>query len=203
MIKSFGFEELTMYAFDVAKRKMKRNVRKVEVIGKIEEYLENRTDKKDEIIEKFKKYIDQVPDRGRPWTEEALKRIAGIPDFVKKMAESVIEDEAKKRKEKVITIDVLEVALLRLGSAEAHKSISANLSSCGKNKQKNEIKAKPTLAWLPEAQKRLDRIPIEFVRKRILKRVENYAIKNNSNQVTIEIYEAGKGVDMETGESAL
>ncbi|MCH7658944.1 MAG: PCP reductase family protein [Bacteroidetes bacterium] len=103
---------------------MKRNVRKVEVIGKIEEYLENRTDKKDEIIEKFKKYIDQVPDRGRPWTEEALKRIAGIPDFVKKMAESVIEDEAKKRKEKVITIDVLEVALLRLGSAEAHKSIS-------------------------------------------------------------------------------
>ena len=53
-VKGFGFEELTMDAFDVAKDKMRKSPRKVEVIEEIEDFLSMRTEKKDDIVERFK-----------------------------------------------------------------------------------------------------------------------------------------------------
>ncbi len=45
-VKGFGFEELTMDAFEVAKEKMRQSPRKVEVIEEIEDFLSMRTEKK-------------------------------------------------------------------------------------------------------------------------------------------------------------
>ncbi|MFQ5640237.1 MAG: PCP reductase family protein [bacterium] len=195
VIKAFGFEDLTLDAFDVAKQKMKKNAHKVEVIGDIETYLAARTEKKDEIIAKFKKYINMIPERGLPWTEEALQRIERAPDFVMKMAESVIEEEAKKRKEKVITKEVVEAALKRVGSAEASTAAMPflpNFVTEEHNASEADFEVKTNLPWSQAARTRLERIPIEFVRKRIIKRVEKYAARNGLTQVTLEVYEAGK-----------
>ena len=56
-VKQFGFEELSMGAFDEAKKKMKESPRKVEVIEEIQDFLALRTEKKDDIIDKFKNFI--------------------------------------------------------------------------------------------------------------------------------------------------
>ena len=58
-VKGFGFEELTMDAFDVAKDKMRKSPRKVEVIEEIEDFLSMRTEKKDDIVEKFVHFEDE------------------------------------------------------------------------------------------------------------------------------------------------
>ena len=50
-VKGFGFEELTMDSFEVAKEKMRQSPRKVEVIEEIEDFLSMRTEKKDDIVE--------------------------------------------------------------------------------------------------------------------------------------------------------
>lgn len=196
VIKAFGFEDLTLEAFDVAKQKMKRKAHKLEVIGEIERYLAARTEKKDEIIKKFKKYLDMIPERGLPWSEEALKRIERVPHFVRKLAESVIEEEAKKCKEKVITKEAVEAALARLGSGEAQKAPLPFLPDSMKKEHEApeaDVEAKTTLPWTNDARERLNRIPIDFVRKRIIKRVEEYAAKKRLHEVTLQVYEAGKG----------
>lgn len=196
VIKAFGFEDLTLDAFDVAKQKMKKNAHKVEVIGDIETYLAARTEKKDEIIDKFKRYINMIPERGLPWTEEASQRIARVPEFVRKMAETTIEEEAKKRKEKVITKEVVEAALTKLGSGAAPKTtlpFMANFAAQGQDASDADPKCTTTFPWSREAEARLQRIPIDFVRRRLIKRVEAFAAAHNHQQVTLEVYEAGKG----------
>lgn len=195
VIKAFGFEDLTLDAFDVAKQKMKKKARKVEVIGEIENFLAARTGKKDEIIEKFKRYINMIPERGLPWTEEALQRIERVPGFVRKMAESTIEEEAKKRKEKVVTREVVEAALATLGSANAPRAdlpVMPAFGDPGAGAAEAEGETVTTLPWSPEALEQLNRIPIPFVRKRLITRVETYAGKNRHSRVTLEVYETGK-----------
>jgi hypothetical protein len=66
IIKKFGFKELRMDAFEVAKEKMQKNARKVEVIEEIKEFLEQRTEKNELILEKFKRYMETVPEQGLP-----------------------------------------------------------------------------------------------------------------------------------------
>jgi hypothetical protein len=51
-VKQFGFEELSMGAFDVAKQKMVESPRKVEVIEEIQDFLAMRTEKKEDIVDK-------------------------------------------------------------------------------------------------------------------------------------------------------
>ncbi len=114
VIKKFGFEELSMDAFEVAKEKMRKNPRKVEGIEEIKRFLEQRTEKNERILEKFKGYIEAVPERGLPWTEEALKRMERVPSFVRSMAEKTIETEAKNRGEKVVTPEVVEIVFQQL-----------------------------------------------------------------------------------------
>jgi hypothetical protein len=114
VIKKFGFKELNMGAFEVAKEKMQKNPRKVEVIEEIKNFLKQRTEKNERILEKFRGYIETVPERGLPWTEEALKRMERVPPFVRSMAEKTIETEAKRRGEKVVTLEVVEAVFHQL-----------------------------------------------------------------------------------------
>ena len=81
-VKGFGFEELTMDSFEVAKEKMRQSPRKVEVIEEIEDFLAMRTEKKDDIVEKFKNYMEVTPASGMPWSKEALAKMEKVPPFV-------------------------------------------------------------------------------------------------------------------------
>lgn len=73
IIRGFGFEEMSAEAFSEAKRRMRRNLKKVEVIGQIEQFLAERTEKNQEILEKFRQYLGVADGKGLPWTPEALE----------------------------------------------------------------------------------------------------------------------------------
>lgn len=100
-IKGFGFEELSMDAFEVAKQKMRKLPRKVEVIEQIKAFSGERTQRNDMIIAKFARYLQMMPKKGLPWTEEALVLIQKVPPFIREMAKQAIEGEARRRKEAV------------------------------------------------------------------------------------------------------
>ena len=88
-IRGFGFEELSMDAFEVAKAKMRKLPRKVEVIEQIKAFLSERTEKNEMVLAKFRRYVETMPDRGLPWTEEALARLQRAPAFVQELARPV------------------------------------------------------------------------------------------------------------------
>lgn len=61
----FGFKALSPEAFEVAKVKMRRRPRKVEVIEDIQHHLAGRKRKNRRIISLFKKYMASISQRGR------------------------------------------------------------------------------------------------------------------------------------------
>ena len=107
-VKGFGFEELTMDSFDVAKEKMRQSPRKVEVIEEIEDFLSMRTEKKDDIVEKFKNYMEVATPQGMPWSKEALEKMEKVPPFVLGMAKQTIEGRARQRGDKMITPSIID-----------------------------------------------------------------------------------------------
>ncbi|MBI3990324.1 MAG: PCP reductase family protein [candidate division NC10 bacterium] len=176
-IRGFGFEELRMEAFDVAKEKMKKLPRKVEVIEAIKVFLGERTERNQMIIDKFTKYLKTVPEKGLPWTEEALARIQKVPPFVREMAKVAIEEEARRRKEKVVTPEVVE--MVSRGASE------------GESQRAEGLLDGAALPWTAEAKERLRRIPIPFVRAKVIQKVEEYAQKRGLAVVDLPTYEAG------------
>ena len=107
-MKNMGFEELQMKAFDKAKEKMK-NVKKKEVIGDIQSFLEKRTGKNQSILNKFEKYFNETKSKkdGLTWTQEAKDRLEKAPFFVRGMAQKAIEDQAKKKGCKEVTGELI------------------------------------------------------------------------------------------------
>ena len=183
-IKKFGFDELRLEAFDVAKDKMKRNARKVEVIGQIQDFLAQRTDKNKDIIEKFKRYLAIVPEAGIPWTEEALERLERMPDFARVMAKKAIEEEAKKQKQVVISPFFLDRVLKEL-LPKAMASMGTPAEAVGAEAT-GELEL--SLPWDMEPLERVRRIPIPSIRQRVIMRVENYAKEQGADRVTIKIF---------------
>ncbi len=61
----FGFKALSPEAFEVAKVKMRRRPRRVEVIEDIQDHLARRQRKNRRIIGLFKKYLASMSQRGR------------------------------------------------------------------------------------------------------------------------------------------
>lgn len=185
-IKGFGFEELSMDAFEVAKRKMRKLPKKVEVIEQIKAFLGERTQRNDMIIAKFARYIEMMPTKGLPWTEEASARIQKIPPLVREMAKQAIEEEAKRRKEKVVTPEVVEHILAELPRVPFRQAIRAEEAP----KAEGPLQGN-TMPWTVEAEERLRRIPIPFVRRMLIQRVEEYAKDLGLDVVDLEAYEAG------------
>ena len=68
-IRGFGFEELSMDAFEVAKAKMKKLPRKLEVIEEIKAFLGARTEKNDMVLAKFQRYAGS-----RSWTARSTTK---------------------------------------------------------------------------------------------------------------------------------
>jgi len=82
-IRGFGFEELSMDAFEVAKAKMRRLPRKVAVIEEIKAFLAERTQKNEMVLAKFQRYLAGARRRGEkvvtPEVVEHALGAVGVP----------------------------------------------------------------------------------------------------------------------------
>jgi len=185
-IRGFGFEELTLEAFDVAKAKMRKLPRKVEVIEEIQHFLGERTEKNQAILAKFQRYLELIPERGLPWTEEALARLERAPAFVRGLARQTIEAEARRRAEKVVTPEVVEQALG-----------SIRVRGPGGDEQQGPRSDAPldgvSMLWTAEAEERLRRIPIPPIRRLVAQQVEALARERGLQVVDETLYEAECG----------
>jgi hypothetical protein len=190
-IKGFGFEELSMDAFDVAKQKMRKLPRKVTVIEQIKTFLGQRTQSNDMIIAKFTRYLQMMPEKGLPWSEEALSRVQKIPPFVREMARQTIEEEAKKRKEKIVTPEVVDHILTQFSQVPCPEGEKADeATQTGTPRTEGPLPG-ITMLWTAEAEERLRRVPVPFIRRTIIQRVEAAAKLKGLQVVDLETYEAG------------
>jgi hypothetical protein len=185
-IRGFGFEELSMDAFEVAKAKMKKLPRKLEVIEEIKAFLGARTEKNDMVLAKFQRYLEMIPERGLPWTEEALARLQRAPAFVRALARAAIEAEARRRGATVVTPDVVEHvgAAFRPPAAE-----DAERAGPRANAPLEGV----TMLWTAEAEERLRRIPIPAVRRMVIQRVEAAARARSLEIVDRTLYDEAMG----------
>lgn len=182
-IKHFGFEELTNDAFTVARQKMQRHPRKLDVLGQIEGFLAQRTEKNADIMAKFERYFDLVPVSGVPWTPEALERLERIPDFVRPMVKQAVEEQAKRHKEKVVTPQLFTRAVTESLPETTRFQMGMPSPSAA-----DEPALDLTLPWDAEPLQRLQRIPIAAVRQRVQQRVEKYCRTQGAARVTADHY---------------
>lgn len=193
-VKQFGFEELSMGAFDEAKEKMKESPRKVEVIEEIQDFLALRTEKKDDIIEKFKNYMDVAPTSGMPWSKEALAKMEKVPPFVLGMAKQTIEGRARERGDKMITPDMIEEVFNNIMPASAKEAMGMevteeDLKRDAERSTEPEQEPEFSLPWDDEPLQKVKRIPIAFIRNMAVKRIEQEVAKEGGKAVTIELFQ--------------
>ena len=193
-VKQFGFEELSMGAFDEAKKKMKESPRKVEVIEEIQDFLALRTEKKDDIIDKFKNYMDVAPTSGMPWTKEALAKMEKVPPFVLGMAKQTIEGRARQRGDKMVTPDIIEEVFTNIMPASAKEAMGMEVTVEDKQhdddyQNQAEEPAEMNLHWHDDALAKVQRIPIPFIRNMAIKRIEQEVTKEGKNEVTMELFQ--------------
>lgn len=184
-IKGFGFEELSMAAFEVAKTKMRKLPHKVQVIEEIKAFLDARVAKNEMILAKFSRYLQMIPERGLPWAEEALALVERAPAFVQGIARTAIEQEARRRKEPVVTPEAVE-QVMGLAAAAATSPAPETPGSA-------EPLPNRTMPWESAAEERLRRIPIPAVRAMVTRKVEAHARAQGLTVVDIAAYEAAKG----------
>lgn len=193
-VKQFGFEELSMGAFDVAKQKMSESSRKVEVIEEIEDFLALRTEKKEDIVDKFKNYMESAPTMGMPWTKEALEKMEKVPPFVLGMAKQTIEGRARERGDKMVTPGIIEEVFTNIMPASAKEAMGMEVTEEDKQREMDEENApqeEPTfeLQWDDDAKAKVMKIPIAFIRDMGVKRIEAEVKKENVDRVTMELFE--------------
>ena len=193
-VKGFGFEELTMDAFDVAKEKMRQSPRKVEVIEEIEDFLAMRTEKKDDIVAKFKNYMEVVTPQGIPWSKEALEKMEKVPPFVLGMAKQTIEGRARERGDKMITPSIIDEVFTSIMPASAKQAMGMDVTEedLKRDEQIDKEKEEPvevSLKWEDDALAKVSRIPIPFIRNMAVKRIEQEISKEGKKVVTLELFD--------------
>ena len=193
-VKQFGFEELSMGAFDVAKDKMKQSPRKIEVIEEIEDFLSMRTEKKDDIIEKFKNYMEVTPASGMPWSKEALAKMEKVPPFVLGMAKQTIEARARERGDKMVNPGIIEEVFTNIMPASAKQAMGMEVTEEELKEETTKTDAPqemPTfeLKWHDDAAQKVMKIPISFIRDMAVKRIEQEVKKEGIDEVTMELFE--------------
>ena len=193
-VKGFGFEELTMDAFDVAKDKMRQSPRKVEVIEEIEDFLSMRTEKKDDIVEKFKDYMEVATPQGVQWSKEALEKMEKVPPFVMGMAKQTIEGRARQRGDKMITPSIIDEVFTSIMPASAKAAMGMEVTEEDLKRdeqidQEKEEAIEVSLKWEDDALDKVSRIPISFIRNMAVKRIEQEVAKEGKEVITLELFE--------------
>lgn len=143
------------------------------------------------------------------WTKEAEKRMEKIPTFVRGMAKMAILRFATDRGHTVITADVIDQATENLLPESARKAMgiigqeairkekklkskTAALPS-SENEQENIAFDGVTMIWEEKALKRLESIPVGFMRDNVKLRIEKYARSKKSDRITEEM--ASQNID--------
>ena len=193
-VKGFGFEELTMDSFEVAKEKMRKSPRKVEVIEEIEDFLSMRTEKKEDIVEKFKSYMEVTPTSGIPWSKEAKEKMEKVPPFVLGMAKQTIEGRARERGDKMITPDIIDEVFTNIMPSSAKQAMGMEVTEkdLKQDEQIEKQKEEPvqvSIKWEDEALDKVSRIPIPFIRNMAVKRIEQEVVKAGEEVVTLDLFE--------------
>ncbi len=193
-VKQFGFEELSMGAFDVAKQKMAESSRKVEVIEEIEDFLALRTEKKEDIVDKFKNYMETAPTMGMPWSKEAMEKMEKVPPFVLGMAKQTIEGRARERGDKMVTPDIIEEVFTNIMPASAKEAMGMEVTEEDKLRETADESAPQEepdfeLKWDDDAKAKVMKIPIAFIRDMGVKRIEAEIKKENVDTVTMELFD--------------
>ncbi len=193
-VKGFGFEELTMDAFDVAKDKMRQSPRKVEVIEEIEDFLSMRTEKKDDIVEKFKDYMEVATPQGVQWSKDALEKMEKVPPFVLGMAKQTIEGRARQRGDKMITPSIIDEVFTSIMPASAKAAMGMEVTEEDLKRdeqidQEKEEALEVSLKWEDDALDKVSRIPISFIRNMAVKRIEQEVAKEGKEVITLELFE--------------
>jgi hypothetical protein len=170
---------------------MRRNARKLEVIGQIEDFLSKRTSKNKAILEKFQKYLEIVPQLGIPWTEEALEKLERMPHFVRSAVKKRVEGEAKKHKQTVISLHFLEQA-----SKEFVPERVAAMDAIPFSELAEKGQVDLTLAWDPEPLERVRRIPIPSVRRQVVSLVESYAKSESAKRITADLFTKARALKL-------
>ncbi len=193
-VKQFGFEELSMGAFDEAKVKMASSPRKVEVIEEIEDFLSLRTEKKEDIITKFKNYMDVAPTQGMPWNKEAIEKMEKVPPFVLGMAKQTIEARARERGDKMVTAEIIGEVFTNIMPASAKEAMGMEVTEEDKqrdvdNQEGMDDEPELNLFWAKDALAKVKRIPIPFIRNMAVKRIEQEVDKEGKTEVTLELFD--------------
>ncbi len=193
-VKQFGFEELSMGAFDVAKQKMSESPRKVEVIEEIQDFLALRTEKKEDIVDKFKNYMESAPTSGMPWTKEAMEKMEKVPPFVLGMAKQTIEARARQTGDKMVTPDIIDEVFTNVMPASAKEAMGMEVTEEDKQRDtdyENMADDEPAfeLTWDAEPKAKVMKIPIPFIREMAVKRIEQEVQKEGIDTVTMDLFE--------------
>ena len=192
-VRQFGFEELSMGAFDQAKKTMKESPRKLEVIEEIEDFLGQRTEKKEDIVEKFRNYMEVAPTSGMAWNKEAIAKLEKVPAFVQGMAKQTIEARARQRGDKMVTPDIIDEVFTNVmpGSAKIAMGMEATEEDQQRDIDYAEARDEDpdvTLKWDADAMEKVKRIPIPFVREMAIKRIEQEVEKAGHEEVTLDLF---------------
>ncbi len=193
-VRQFGFEELSMGAFDEAKKKMSQSPRKIEVIEEIEDFLGQRTEKKEDIVDKFKNYMEVAPTMGMPWNKEALAKMEKVPAFVRGMAKQTIEARARERGDKMVTADGIEEVFTNIMPASAKAAMGMEVTEEDQQRDVDYEKQKEErpefgMDWGEDAVQKVMRIPIPFIRNMAIKRIEEQVVKEGEEKVTMELFD--------------
>jgi hypothetical protein len=181
-IRGFGFEELSMAAFEVARAKMRKLPRKTAVIDEIRAFLDARVEKNQMILDKFRRYLESIPERGLPWMEEALARIERAPAAVREIAREAALERARQRREPVVTPEAVQEATDLMARAVGGAGEGPGGAA--------EPVEGMTLPWDLAARERLRRIPIPAVRALVVRRIEESARARGQSVVDLAAWEA-------------
>ncbi|MBI1733925.1 MAG: PCP reductase family protein [Candidatus Rokubacteria bacterium] len=182
-LRGFGFEELSLDAFEVARTKMRKLPRKVEVIGEIQRFLAARTEKNTMVLAKFQRYLDTIPERGLPWSEEALSRIQRVPESLRPLVRETIEAAAREARERIVSAAAVDRCLARAAAAPAAVE--------GAPRADDPLSG-VTMSWTAEAEERVRRIPLAPIRAMVIRRTESWASADGLEVVDSEAYEAAR-----------
>ncbi|MFY9269549.1 MAG: universal stress protein [Candidatus Manganitrophaceae bacterium] len=156
--------------------------------------------------------IQEVGYDGVPlnWTEEAKNIIRKVPaGFERRRAKAKAEKMARKMGFQTITKE-FAIRMIEGGQDDdqviemSAKSIAEAVLPQDLLKPKEEPKAEekkpeekraavktPQFTWTAEAQERLARVPVGFMRDGTRQHIENYAFSHSITEITLEVAEAG------------
>ena len=134
-------------------------------------------------------FLDLADSERPTWSAAALARVTKVPQMVRETVKAGIEDLALERELTEISLELAEE-----GVAEARKAMCPVPESADEAEAAAEA-ASPApagdgpLAWSPEAEDRLARVPEGFMRDMTRQRVETLARKEGVETVSLALVE--------------